>query len=263
MGELAQGGDGSNRLPLTADLVGRDTTLHFENGWIIKYRIKTIRRLSWNKISPSRKSRWTSETYSAMKVREGIYFLDHVRHLERATTISFVLDLNGGIFTAVIGQLPTRAETEGGLLSRALAGKELTGVKAIFFGGSIDKPFSGTSTPRHRKTNDLIGKRVEYTYSPTDLYEHVYLDENFYTWHCLKGAERGLADTDRCDYFGIADKLYLFVWREKIIPTLGVLIEDFNQMRTSGKLFGYHSNDFGKLSNFMVGAKARMLDAKP
>ncbi|MCS6036118.1 hypothetical protein LNQ52_01035 [Klebsiella pneumoniae subsp. pneumoniae] len=33
--------------------------------------------------------------------------------------------------------------------------------------------------------------------------------------------EKGLADVDRCHYVQVAEDLYLFVWREKIIPTLG------------------------------------------
>ena len=38
---------------------------------------------------------------------------------------------------------------------------------------------------------------------------------------CLDGVEKGLADVDRCHYVQVAEDLYLFVWREKIIPTLG------------------------------------------
>ena len=260
MGALAQGSAHSNKLAPTSDFVGEPLNLFFENGWIVEFKFKAIDKLFWSQNSPAEKRQWIKETYSATKVRDGLYFLDFVKHLERATSVSLVLDLNLQIFTAVIGQLPTREETRQDLLSRALKGRELTGVKTTFLSGSINKPFSFATTPRHHRTDELIGRRVEYTYSPSDLYEHLYLNEDLYTWHCLTGAEKGLADTDRCHYYKVGDRLYFFVWREKIIPTLGVLVEDLNQMRTSGKLFGYRSNDFGKLSNFMVGAKARMLE---
>ena len=107
----------------------------------------------------------------------------------------------------------------------------------------------------------MVGKRVEYTYSPTECYEHIYLNERFYTWHCLLGSEKGLADTDRCHYYKLADRLYLFVWREKIVPTLGSVVVDLEALRTTGKIFGYQGEGPGGLSNFPVGARARVLNA--
>ncbi|MBX4313659.1 hypothetical protein K4G94_22820, partial [Mycobacterium tuberculosis] len=82
----------------------------------------------------------------------------------------------------------------------------------------------------------------------------IYLNDNFYAWQCLDGVEKGLADVDRCHYVQVAEDLYLFVWREKIIPTLGVILIDLQQMRTDGKIMGYPGSDFGALSNFPVGA---------
>ena len=52
----------------------------------------------------------------------------------------------------------------------------------------------------------------------------------------------------------------MFVWREKIIPTLGVLLIDLQQMRTDGKIMGHQSSDFGALSNVPVGASANILN---
>jgi len=259
VGVLAEQGARSNKPHPTADFVGEALTLCFENGQTLEYRFRTAHDLSWRQASQGETRQWTHEAYSAAKVRTGIYLLDHLKHLERATSVSIVLNLNNGAFKAVIGQLPTRDESKQGPLDRAIALKDLTGVQAMFLNGSVNRPF-GEKTPRYLETKELLGKRIEYAYSPTDLYEHLYLNAHYYTWHCLTGAERGLADTDRCHYFKIADRLYLFVWREKIIPTLGVLVEDFDRMRTSGKLFGYRANDFGKLSNFLVGAKARILE---
>ena len=58
----------------------------------------------------------------------------------------------------------------------------------------------------------------------------------------------------------VADDLTLFVWREKIIPTLGVILIDLQQMRTDGKILGYQGSDFAALSNFPVGASAQILN---
>jgi len=258
VGELAKAfASGSYILPPATDLVGKRLNLYFEDGRVSEYTFETTNKLHCSVVSGAGRTR--DETYSGTEVREGVYFVDYVNHLERATSVSLVLDLNVGIFTAVIGQLPTRFQARKNISTRSVLGRELTSVVATFLSGSINKPFSKTKTPRHGPTNELLGKRVEYTYSPTERYEHLYLNENFYTWHCLAGAEKGLADTDRCYYYKLSDKLYLFVWREKIVPTLGVLIEDFDQMKTSGKIFGYKGNDFRALSNFQVGAKARIL----
>ncbi len=55
----------------------------------------------------------------------------------------------------------------------------------------------------------------------------------------------------------VADDLTLFVWREKIIPTLGVILIDLQQMRTDGKILGYQGSDFAALSNFRSGPARR------
>jgi len=44
------------------------------------------------------------------------------------------------------------------------------------------------------------------------------------------------------------------------VPTLGVVMIDLDRMKTGGKIFGYHGNRFDALSNFPVGAHARVLN---
>ncbi|SUB70463.1 Molybdenum cofactor biosynthesis protein F [Pluralibacter gergoviae] len=50
------------------------------------------------------------------------------------------------------------------------------------------------------------------------------------------------------------------MWREKIVPTLGVILIDLQQMRTDGKIMGYQESDFSTLSNFPVGATAEIIN---
>jgi hypothetical protein len=73
----------------------------------------------------------------------------------------------------------------------------LTSVKAVFEHAAIDGPFPD-ATSRHERTGNLVGERIEWVYSSKDAYEHIYLNENTYCWHCIAGNEKGLADTDRC-----------------------------------------------------------------
>ena len=135
-------------------------------------------------------------------------------------------------------------------------GLPLTAVEAEFRFGTLDD--ADVAPPGF--TDELIGMRNMYTYSPTERYEHIYLNDNFYAWQCLDGVEKGLADVDRCHYVKVAEQLYLFVWREKIIPTLGVVMIDLQGMRTDGKILGFQCSDFSALCNFSVGAHAQVLN---
>jgi hypothetical protein len=260
VGELQEGfAPNSNILAPVDDLAGRTLTLHDSHGAVVRYRFESPDELSWTVPADSGGGQTHHSEYRATSLRTGIYFVDCIDTSGPAKSLSLVLDLDQGIYTAAAGQLPTESETKRDLYSRVQAADPLTGVLVTFAHGSIDTPCS-VATPRHTPTDELVGKRVQYIYSDTEAYEHIYLNEKLYTWQCLKGLERGLADTDRCHHFKIAEALYLFVWREKIIPTLGVVMVDLERMKTTGKIFGYLDNAFDKLSNFAVGAYAKVLN---
>ena len=195
-------------------------------------------------------------TYTATEIRAGILLVCFVRPDRPRSSIAAIIDVDRKIATLVLGRLPSRAEAEETLFSRIGRAAELTSVHADIIPAAIDQPLTG-ETLRHEATRELIGRSVEYTYSSTERYQHIYLNEKFYTWHCLQGSEKGLADTDRCHYRKIAPDLYLFVWCEKIVPTLGVVLVDLAKLRTTGQIFGYQGFDFGATTYFQVGARAR------
>lgn len=250
----------NNSLPPVTDLAGRTLTLHFENGWVIEHAFADAAALRWRMTGGESSARQGDERYSATRPRDGIYFVDFIKSAERASSVSLVLDLKQGVFVGVLGELPSAAEALTPFLSRIAQGKEPTAVSATFVRGTIDRPFTAAA-PLPCPTTELLGQRVQYTYSAQEKYEHIYLNERFYTWRCIAGSERGLADTDACHYYKIEDELYLFVWREKIVPTLGVVVVDLQALKTTGKIVGYEDNDFGRLRNFAVGARARILSA--
>lgn len=243
-------------LPNLADLAGRRLTLNFANGWQIAHQFDA-EQVHWQAADGHSSG---SAAYRATSVRPGIYLVDFVKNeAGQDWSISLVLDTTSHSFTAVIGRLPTQAATAEGLYSRALAGKNLTGVEAEFFHGSLDQPWQAGACP-HAPTTELVGIRNRYRYSPTEVYEHIYLNANYYSWQCLKGVEAGLCDTDRCHYYKIADQLYLFVWREKIVPTLGLVMIDIKNHRSDGKIFGYAGDSFDALSNFPVASYCDLLN---
>ncbi len=127
-------------------------------------------------------------------------------------------------------------------------------MSADFRTGDIGGAQAGNRPPIS-STDELIGTHNRYVYSENEIYDHIYLNTHCYAWHCISGAEVGLADVDRCQTFKIDEGLYLFSWQEKIIPTLGLLLIDLDQGRTDGKIIGYRDADFASVVNFPVGAK--------
>jgi hypothetical protein len=260
VGELAAGIKDGNVLPKNTDLFGKTMTLYFEDGCALRISFLGDNQLSWEIIEGQEKGTKGNEPYISTSPREDIYFVDYIKHDGTTESVSLVLDLNAKMATAVLGKMPTEEETRKDPYRRAIEGEELTPVRVKFLRAGINQTMDKDET-RHQQTSDLIGKRVKYTYSQTEIYEHIYLNENLYTWHCLEGLEKGLADSDRCHHINIVDDLYLFVWWEKVIPTLGVIIIDLTKMKTTGKLFGYETDDFTQISNVEVGAYVTILNS--
>lgn len=258
VGELAHG-FGENNLPDSDGLVGQEFDLHFEQGGVIHHRFNSVQQLEWCYQDESEPS-WVTETYSAVNPRAGIYFVDFAKHQEPGSTVSLVLDMNRGWATVVISKMPESTEMQRSLLSRVMAGEPLTPVNVDFLRATLDKPFTEVGENFHAPTEEMVGWRVEYSYAEDEVYEHIYLGPESYTWHCLKGNEKGLCDTDYCRFRKIDDNLYLFVWQEKIVPTTGALLLDFNAQRSCGKIVGYQGREAGELCNFKVGAKAVRLN---
>ena len=254
VGELSVGFS-ENVLPDTGDLAGKDIKLYFGKGPAIRCHFLDEKTMAWETKGRDKKLRKGRERYRATRPRENIYFVDYIKKGSRAASVSMVLDFKNDIATLLTGSLPTEAKARRDRLDLVASGKHQTAVEAEFKSAAINKKFTG-KTLKHEVTKDLIGKRVKYKYSRKDTYEHIYLNEDHYTWHCLSGIEKGMADTELCHYLKIAKDLYLFVWREKLVPTLGVVMVDFVEMKTTGKIFGYESGDFKKLVNFPVGAFA-------
>jgi hypothetical protein len=240
--------------PKVNDLVGRSVKLYYSDGGVESFSFKDDGVVAWSRLLKSEAGEPSTGRYVAFRARDSVYFVDITSDAAPRRSLTLVLDLGKNIFTSILGEIPLPSSKT--LLDRVRLGEELTDVRVVFGHGSIDRPPSA-EIPRHEKTNELLGKRVEFRYGPRAVYEHIYF-ESLFTWHCLMGVEKGLADTDRADYFKLSDNLYLLVWREKIIPTMGVEIVDLGEMRAFGKLFGYSSLD-GMLGNIYVGAKLRVV----
>jgi hypothetical protein len=241
-------------LPPDAGLDGRTLQLHGEDGRSATLVFGAAGTLTRDGV--------TAAQCSITRPRPGIWFVDYRTDEAPRGSTSLVLNVELGSYIEIDGSLPTRDEALVPLLTRVARGEELTPVKARIVRGTIDRPFAPDAA-LPQPTRDLLGKRVEYIYSPHERYEHIYLNDGSYTWRCIEGSERGLGDTDACHYYAIDTDLYLFIWREKIIPTLGIVMVDLRAMKTTGKIMGYEGNDFASVRNFGVGAHARVLSVIP
>ncbi len=258
VGELVKG-ISEDTLPADDTLAGRSLTLNAEDGGATRLTFPEPGRLVWEAAGGPLDGLRGSEECVVTRPRDEVVVVDYVASTRRATSVTMVLDLVRSAATTVVGTLPTAEEAARSAFELATTGDELTLVSAEIAPAVIDGPFVPGRHP-HVPTDDLVGKRVQYVYSRTEAYEHIYLNENLYTWHCLRGSEHGLADTDRCHYRKVGEELYLFVWREKIVPTLGVVLVDWRRRRSNGKLFGYRSSDFGALCTTPISSRATLLN---
>jgi len=240
-------GFNENKLPATNELAGRKFQLFFADGRVVNYAFQDSNHLT----ETVKGAGVRRENYEAIHVAPSIYFVDFVRKGQPRRSVTMCLNLNTGQALVIDTTVPTRREANCSFLNRMSQGLDLSPIKVVILQAGINKPQANTGSIE--RTEDLVGRRVQYIYSRQHAYEHVYLNRRFYAWKCLKGPEQGTADADICDYFKIAPDIYLFLWREKVVPTVGAVIINFRDMRSNGKIFGLDIPS-GKPVNFTMGA---------
>lgn len=245
---LAPGFD-ANKVDPTQDLAGRTISLTTGDGTRISHRF-TADSVSWE-FQPGQGATGPEagageDEYEAIKVADGLYWVQfqHVARPEEA--VSLCLDLTHGRALAVIATIrepgPGRTAVGHQFLPATIDGAEVTGAAPA-------------------PTIALIGRRVMWEYSPVHVYEHLYLSPQWYTWQCLAGPERGLADTDENTAYELRRGIYVFAWREKVIPCASVTVADHRDVtaiRSHGVLFGLNEAETEKV-HFTFGAHGRLL----
>ncbi|RZU66239.1 molybdenum cofactor biosynthesis protein F [Microterricola gilva] len=244
---LAPGFD-ANKAPHSLDLVGREFTVVDGRGTRIRH-VFAETTVAWeytpgvgDETAPASET----DDYEAFLVDDGLYFVQFHHAYLPNEAVSLVLDLRAGRALAVISIIGE-------------AGPGTTAVQQVFVPGLIEE--IETSGEEAAPTTSLIGRRVQWVYSEEHAYEHVYLSPRWYSWQCLAGPERGLADTDENSVWQVRPGIYIFAWREKVIPCASVTIADHRDarnIRSHGVLFGL--DESGEVpTHFTFGAYGRLI----
>ncbi len=241
------------RLPLTSKLAGQQFELYLEkDDKKIFIHLKNSSQLEWRSDAEPLKI----EHYEAIEIRPNIFFVDWVYHAEPKQSMSIVLDLVAQEATLLWSQLPNAEDARPDLFERIKKFNDLSAVKVHIIHAGINRK---RTEEVHCRTAELVGKRLKHTYSSQHAFEHIYLNERLFCWQSLEGPDKGLADTDPIEYVKIADNLYLYSWRERFVPWVGIEIIDLVQMRTAGKAFYSDIVDPDKVTNYTMGAYIEFL----
>ncbi|AXA54251.1 molybdenum cofactor biosynthesis F family protein [Pseudomonas thivervalensis] len=240
---LEEMADGFNeyKYPPSQFLAGKKANLRFENGWLIEHHFVDDSTLTWTIIEGEGTGASETETYEAVEVRPGIFFVEFLKpeHQESAT---LVWKYETGDVLAAVSAFYKRGSEKR--------------TRTDFVTAVVDGKPGGSPI---LQASSLVGKRVLYRYSADDWYEHVYFGAQTMAWHCVNGAEKGLADVERCAYFDVADDLYVLFWTETIMPVESVIVVDLAQMRSIGRFFCWDPKP-GKLIHLTFGSKATVLN---
>lgn len=221
MDDFAAGIDG-NRLPRTTALAGTSLTVAEDGAPARQLSFLDGETVSWRRDDGTAGTDW----YEAVEMRPQVHYLTigDAAHPMRAAVL--VVNRATGrtlTVTSVIADEPTpgRPRVEQAFVPGSLAGGAPTAA-------------GGPPAP----TRDLIGLRALYRYSPNHLYEHVYLSSERYAWQCLVGEQRGHGDVDLATTWSLGDDLYVFTFREFLIPVAATWLYDLTALRTVGTFFG-------------------------
>ncbi|GAA3129151.1 molybdenum cofactor biosynthesis F family protein [Streptosporangium carneum] len=229
MDDFAAGID-TNRLPVTDVLAGTSLGLTFDDG--------TTAALSFESAHGVSVDGGASDWYEAIAVREDLFFVNQTHASRpRESTVTVLHTSTGRALRIVstIAEERTPGEPQ---------------VSQTFTPGTIDGHEVKGEAPA--PTRDLIGRRALYRYSPNHLYEHVYLSSERYAWQCLVGEQRGHGDVDMASTWKIAEDVYVFTFREFLIPVAATWLYDWAALRSVGTFLGI--SGAGEINNSPGGA---------
>ncbi|MFD5250504.1 molybdenum cofactor biosynthesis F family protein [Amycolatopsis sp. NPDC058340] len=232
---LAPGFD-ANKAPTVGDLHGRTFELACEDGTTFTAAFSGT-RIEWTYRGSG------TDRCETFLVDDDLYYVQFHPQARQEEAFTLLLDVRRGRALLVLSKIgDTSPRVTQSFVAATIGGIEPTG-----------EPVAPTTS--------LVGRRVLWVYSTEHAYEHVYLSPHWYTWQCLAGPERGLADTDENSVYELRPGIYVFAWREKVIPCASVTVADHRdakRLRSHGVLFGLDATG-STPTHFTFGAHGRLL----
>jgi len=214
-------GFGEHSYPRTDVLAGRTLPIRFANGWLIEHRFHDGERLTWTVREGQDAGRTGTATYHAVEARAGLLFVDFFKPDDEEVVTLIIREDTGDLFAALSSYHEVNGERR---------------TRTQFVNGRVDGAPGGRPI---EQSSSLVGKRILYRYSSDDWYEHVYFNRECMAWHCVNGAEKGIADVERCAYFDVEDDLHILFWTETVLPLESIVLIDLAKMRSTGRFFGW------------------------
>jgi hypothetical protein len=226
-------GIATNRLPNTNHWVGKELKIEFENNKVLELAFGEEKvKWSWD-------GEQDEDVYEEVCTSPDHYFFDIYFSKRANETLTIVMNTQ------------TRRVISVRCIMRDKAPEGDARVAHEFLVGVIQGGTPSGEVPG--PTRELIGYRSLNEYSPNLVWEHFYVNSKRYAWQGIKGVSRGLGDMDYATAYKLEENMYVFAFREKIVPCGSVFFFDYNIGRCTGKFIGI--TDEGKITNTKAGAK--------
>lgn len=231
-------GIATNRLPASEALVGRSLRVVLPST-VLVLRPVSRHELEWSE--QGGRGGQGRDWYEAIEVAQDTWFIDMTQRSRPDEALTLVVNARTRRVLAIRCRIIGAAEAGG-----------QPRVPQDFWPGTLGDDPALVSGEVPAETRDLIGLRTFQTYSPNHTYEHTYLSSRRYAWQCLRGVQRGHGDVDLASYWRFEPDLYVFTFREFLIPVASVFLFNFRDLRSTGKFLGI--TGAGAIANDPAGA---------
>ena len=230
------GGLGGNRPPLCGELIGQTITLRYDNGTALIYEFKDLNTLTWRHEGCAQAN---EEYYEALKPDEHVVFFEHIVEGSRPQEARMVVwDTDTRLVTTFFVRVGNEFST-----------REVD--RDIVFGYAD----GGGEAPAERQslTEDLVGRSIIWTYSPSFTIQHIYASKWYSAFVDFNTFYGGQLLDSPCNYVKINDHVYIYSWIEtEAAGVQGFALMNLYTMHDVGCFFGI--NGSGRFECYTFGA---------
>lgn len=229
-------GIATNRLPASGALAGKTFKITLKSGRSVDLAFTSADTVAWGEAGAA-----GADWYEALEVAPQVFFINMTFAARPTEDEAFIVDLGTRRVLSVRERVREPGEAPGE-----------PRVAQVWTDGVLGHPSVAPEGIQPAPTRDLIGITAHYEYSPNHVYEHIYLSSQRYAWQNLIGVQRGHGDVDLATTWKFKENLYVFGFREFIIPVASLFFYNWDTMRSTGKFLGITSED--RIENKPAGA---------